>query len=178
MPVQATALSATLEIRSFVVGSSADIPPGQRKIINVPGIGEVGVFNIRGEFFAVRNVCPHQGGPMCRGKLTGTTRACFIPGTRPELEYIRDGEILRCPWHAWEFDIRTGEALFGERTRVVVYDVHVEGGEQVPPPDNGEAPGNAEIYPVAVQGGRLVIELGGRRASRMATRSGESADAG
>src|SRR5437868_2736668 len=112
----AEAATRVRKTRRLVVATAAEVPVGKRKLVVVPGIGEVGIFNIRGEYFAVRNVCPHQGGPMCRGRLTGTTRAIFEEGQRPGIEYIRDGEILRCPWHAWEFDIRTGEALFGNRT--------------------------------------------------------------
>jgi nitrite reductase/ring-hydroxylating ferredoxin subunit len=148
--------------RRFVIGSPSDIAAGSRRLINIPQLGDVGVFNLHGEYFAVRNVCPHMGGPMCKGKLTGTTRANFRPGRRPEPEWIREGEILRCPWHGWEFDIRTGKALFSERTRIVTYDVHVM------PADDDAVPGDAETYPVHVEGQRLVLEVPDRRSREAA----------
>ena len=66
----------------------------------------IGVFNLDGAYFALRNRCPHQGGPLCLGRLSG-----MLTSPRPgEYEYQRDGEILRCPWHGWEFDLRTGQS--------------------------------------------------------------------
>jgi len=138
--------------KRYVVGRTDEIAAGTRKLIAIPGVGEVGVFNNNGEFFAVKNVCPHQGGPMCRGLITGTTRPRFEPGKRPEMEWIRDGEILRCPWHGWEFDIRTGKAIFSSRTRVSVYDVFVD---EVEP----DVPSDAETYPVSIERRDVVLEI-------------------
>jgi 3-phenylpropionate/trans-cinnamate dioxygenase ferredoxin subunit len=77
------------------------------------------------EYFAVRDVCPHQGAELSRGTLAGTTLPCEEPG---EYTYARPFEILRCPWHAWEFDVRTGENIYQPNTRfrVKTYDVDVE----------------------------------------------------
>jgi nitrite reductase/ring-hydroxylating ferredoxin subunit len=107
----------------FPVAPVADIPPGSRRLVHVPGVGPVGVFNLGGEYYALKNVCPHQGGPLCQGRLTGTAEPVFRNGEAPQLRWVRDGEILRCPWHAWEFDIRTGQAIFDGRTRVATYPV-------------------------------------------------------
>ncbi len=92
-------------------------------MLDVPGLGPVGVFNVGGAYFALKSVCPHQGGPLCKGRLTGTAIPVFAEGEAPQLEWVREGEILRCPWHAWEFDIRTGLAIFDGRTRVATYPV-------------------------------------------------------
>jgi nitrite reductase (NADH) small subunit len=77
------------------------------------------------DFFAVRDVCPHQGAELSGGTLAGTCLPCTTPG---EYVYDRQFEILRCPWHAWEFDVRTGENIFFERSgyRIKAYDVDVE----------------------------------------------------
>jgi nitrite reductase/ring-hydroxylating ferredoxin subunit len=74
------------------------------------------------EWFAVRDVCPHQGAELSRGKLTGT---CLPAGEPGEYVYAREREILRCPWHSWEFDVRTGENVYfpGRRYRVKTYAV-------------------------------------------------------
>ena len=45
-----------------------DVPPGGRKIVAVGG-REIGVFNLGGTFYALRNICPHRGAPLCRGRL-------------------------------------------------------------------------------------------------------------
>src|SRR5579872_7618086 len=77
-----------------VVATVAEIPPGQRKLVTVRG-RSIAVFNLDGEFFGLFNRCPHQGGPMCEGILTG-----LIESDEPgHYQYSRKGEILRCPWH-------------------------------------------------------------------------------
>ena len=86
-----------------VVATVEEIPPGQRKVIEVSG-RSIGIFNVSGEFFALRNRCPHQGGPLCLGPLEALVRSTG-PG---DYSVSRSGEVLRCPWHGWEFDIRTG----------------------------------------------------------------------
>lgn len=143
-----------------VVGRVEEIPPGGRKIVTVAG-RSIGVFNVGGEFFALRNRCPHQGGPLCEGLLWGMLRA-RVPG---ELEYTRAGEILTCAWHGWEFDIRTGQSWCDpERLRVRRYDVRVEPGDALAAdtaPPSGKVPGPyvAETYPVVAEGQYLVVEV-------------------
>ena len=71
-----------------VVATVDEIPPGERKIVELEG-RSLGVFNINGEFYAVRNICPHQGAPLCEGRLTGLLQS-DVPG---EYRYTRKGEI-------------------------------------------------------------------------------------
>ena len=68
----------------------------------------LGVFRVEGEFHALLNVCPHRGAPLCAGPVTGTAKAC---GDDFGIAYDRAGELVRCAWHGWEFDIRTGDCL-------------------------------------------------------------------
>lgn len=104
------------------VGDASEIPSGSFRVVVVEG-REFGIFNVRGRFRAVRNVCPHHGAPLCRGTVDGT----YLPSAPGEFVWGREGEILRCPWHAWEFDLLTGCALFDERIRVASYEVQVQG---------------------------------------------------
>jgi nitrite reductase/ring-hydroxylating ferredoxin subunit len=126
----------------FIVGTTDEIQPGQRKIVEIGG-RQVGVFNVNGEYFAVLNRCPHQGGSLCSGRQSG-----LVQSSRPgEYTYSRSGEIIRCPWHGWEFDLRTGQSWFDPRAvRVRRYDVSVEPGsvlvseaEQAAPPEAKQA---------------------------------------
>ena len=64
------------------------------------------VFNLGGEFFALNNRCPHRGGSLSDGVAVGLVQSSE-PG---DYQYSRKGEIIRCPWHSWEFDIRTGQS--------------------------------------------------------------------
>lgn len=109
-----------------VVARAEDVPPGSRKIVKV-GAREIGVFNVHGSFYALRNLCPHRSGPLCLGRV----RPLVVAANFTELDHIREGEILKCPWHQWEFDIKTGQALFDENLRVKTYRVVQEGEEVV-----------------------------------------------
>lgn len=77
-----------------VVGKAAALQPGQRMIATLNGIS-IGVFNIKGDYYALINRCSHQGGPLCQGELVGLILSSE-PGT---YTLTRPGEILRCPWH-------------------------------------------------------------------------------
>lgn len=106
----------------YVVAQVDDIPPGQRKIVSVEG-RSIGVFNLGGDFYAIRNQCPHEGGPLCEGVVSGLVSS-KTPG---EYDYVRRGEIVRCPWHQWEFDIRSGQSWFDPaKTRVQTYETSIE----------------------------------------------------
>ena len=102
-----------------VVAKASDIAPGQSRVIAVKG-REIGLFNVGGEFFAIRSACPHAGGPLCLGVVTG-----FVTADTPgRYEYLRRGEIIRCPWHGWEFDIKTGQSWIDpKQLRVKKYPV-------------------------------------------------------
>ena len=77
-----------------------------------------------GELWALRNRCPHHGGPLCLGSVKAR-EAGGLPG-RYELSTQR---VLRCPWHGWEFDLKTGQSYFDpQKTRARSYPVEVEKG--------------------------------------------------
>jgi 3-phenylpropionate/trans-cinnamate dioxygenase ferredoxin subunit len=137
----------------YVVATVDEIPPGSRKIVTVER-RSIGVFNVDGTFYAIRNQCPHGGGPLCSGRLSG-----FVSSPTPgKYEYQRKGEILRCPWHGWEFDITTGQSWFDPaKTRVRSYDAHVAGGGEVA----GLSPGPyvAETYDIRVDEQYVILHL-------------------
>jgi nitrite reductase/ring-hydroxylating ferredoxin subunit len=111
-----------------VVARVEDLPAGQRKIVRV-GQREIGVFHTTAGLFALRNVCPHQGAPLCLGPVTGTT----LPSAPGEYVWGLEGRVLRCPWHGWEFNLETGVGLYDpyRHERVATYEVRVEGDEVV-----------------------------------------------
>ena len=130
-----------------VVGTVGEIPPGQRRIVELEG-RSIGVFNVHGSLYALRNTCPHQGAPLCRGLITGL----MLPSAPGVYEWTREGEIVRCPWHGWEFDITNGQSVFNpHRTRVRAYDVTVER-------DAPEDP-SIETYPLSVEDGVVMLHV-------------------
>ena len=108
--------------KRHAVATLAELTPGTKKIVSVPAFGkeiEIGVFNVGGKLVAYRNVCPHAGAPVCAGHVCGTT----APSQVGEYILARQGEILRCPWHGWEFDLLTGEHLVDEKMKLKSYEV-------------------------------------------------------
>jgi nitrite reductase/ring-hydroxylating ferredoxin subunit len=133
-----------------VVARTDEIGPGKSKLISVKG-RDIGVFNVKGEYFAMANRCPHQGGPLCRGKIIGLAESA-MPG---EYRLVRRGEMVRCPWHGWEFDLRSGQSWCDpSNTYVKQYAVAVEPGAEVL-----KGPYVAETFPVTVDGDYVVVEV-------------------
>ena len=107
----------------FLACREGELPPGDRVICELDGLS-VGVFNVHGRYYALHNRCPHKGGALCRGPVTGTN----VETSDFEYVYGCEGEILRCAWHGWEFEIATGRALVDPRVRARTYSVEVEDG--------------------------------------------------
>ncbi len=129
----------------------SELAPGQRKIVEING-RSIGVFNVRGDFYALRNICPHQAAPLCLGPITGTT----LPSQPGEYIWGRDGEIVRCPWHGWEFDITTGKSIFNpHKLRVKSYEVTVE----KPEPGSDINAESVESFPVTVEEGVVMLHV-------------------
>jgi len=103
-----------------------ELPPGGRKIVQV-GKRSIGVFNVHGNYHALLNVCPHQLAPLCEGAICGHN----VPSDVGVYDFQHEGEIIRCPWHAWEFEIATGKSVFNpHKVRTRHYEVEVaRGGE-------------------------------------------------
>jgi nitrite reductase/ring-hydroxylating ferredoxin subunit len=132
-----------------VVAAVGDIPPGTRKLAQVNGRAIV-VFNLGGEFFALNNRCPHRGGDLHKGIQTGLVES-NEPG---RYSYSRRGEMVKCPWHGWEFDIRTGQSWCDPtRVRARRYAVEVQPGARLV-----AGPYVAETVPVTVEGDYVVVE--------------------
>ncbi|HZZ26509.1 MAG TPA: Rieske 2Fe-2S domain-containing protein [Pirellulales bacterium] len=82
-------------------------PPGKSLEV-VAGDRVIALFNVAGEFFALDGVCPHQGGPLAEGELTGC--------------------IVTCPWHGWQFDVRTGQHQLSRNLQQPSLETKVETG--------------------------------------------------
>jgi nitrite reductase/ring-hydroxylating ferredoxin subunit len=133
-----------------VVATVGEIAPGTCKIVTVKG-REIGVFNVADEFFALINRCPHEGAPLCRGAILSRFEA-DRPG---EYRLTQRGGMLRCPWHCWEFDIRTGQSWCDpDSVRARTYNVTVEPGETL-----AKGPFAVETVPVSVEQDYIVLEV-------------------
>lgn len=114
---------STPAARRHAVCPASELAPGERRIVDLDG-RSVGLFNVGGEFYALHNGCPHKGGALAEGPVCGTT----LPTGGTDFVYGRDGTIVRCAWHGWEFDIATGRAVADPRFHARTYRVVVEDG--------------------------------------------------
>jgi nitrite reductase (NADH) small subunit len=94
--------------RTIKVAAVTEIPPGTSKEV-MAGDQVVALFNIEGTFHALDGVCPHAGGPLGEGTLTGC--------------------VVTCPWHGWQFDVTTGKNCLNERIVHGRFVVRVEGAD-------------------------------------------------
>ena len=134
----------------YVVAPTTDIPPGERKLFTIKG-RPIAIFNLDGDYFGMFNRCPHQGGSLCDGAVTGLVQSSS-PG---QYNYGRRGEFIRCPWHGWEFDIRTGKSYCApDRIKARAYPVETAHGTQLV-----EGPYIAETVAVHVEEDYIVVDL-------------------
>ena len=85
-----------------------EIPAGQGRVFKVLG-KSVALFNVAGRFYAINNICPHEGGPLAKGRIKG--------------------HVVSCPWHDLQFDVRNGFGTDGGGYCVASYEVRVDGDQ-------------------------------------------------
>ena len=85
-----------------------ELPPGSAKEVEHEG-RIYALFNVDGVVSAIDGICPHQGGPLAEGEIQGT--------------------CVTCPWHGWQFDVRTGQSALHGRIRQPLYEVKIENGD-------------------------------------------------
>jgi nitrite reductase (NADH) small subunit len=96
-------------VNGFVTVARADeVPPGEVRTVRA-GDEEIALAHVDGSFYAVQHACIHLHGPLGEGKL--------------------DGCVLTCPWHGWQYDVRTGENEFDRAIRLKTYEVQVDDGD-------------------------------------------------
>ncbi|HVZ09585.1 Rieske (2Fe-2S) protein [Rhodopila sp.] len=133
-----------------VVAKVEEIPAGTCKIVTVRG-REIGIFNVNETFYGLINRCPHQGAPLCEGAIVSRL-VSHLPG---EYGLSRPGEMIRCPWHCWEFDITTGKSLCDPNSmQARMFNVAVEPGQ-----DLVEGPFVAESVDVSVEDRYVVVTM-------------------
>jgi len=90
------------------VANVSELAPGTAKMVEVMGKA-IALFNVGGAIYATDNTCLHQGGPLGEGELMG--------------------EVVICPWHQWEYNVRTGEVVGDSTLKIATYPVQVEGSD-------------------------------------------------
>ena len=90
------------------VGAVDSFPPGAMRTVRA-GDRQLAVARIGDDFFALESACLHLKGPLGEGHL--------------------DGFVVTCPWHGWQYDVRTGKNEFDLAIELERYEVQVEDGE-------------------------------------------------
>jgi 3-phenylpropionate/trans-cinnamate dioxygenase ferredoxin subunit len=141
-----------------IVAPVSEFPSGTRRLVEVGG-RSIGVFHVGERFFGIRNRCPHQGGPLCRGHILGNVVADAPGAARASGEPLR----IACPWHGWEYDLETGQSFMGSaQPGVRSYGVRLEPGRSLVA-DGGTklipGPYQAETFTVRVEDDYVVLEV-------------------
>jgi 3-phenylpropionate/trans-cinnamate dioxygenase ferredoxin subunit len=167
--------------RKYVVGKAGDLDEGERMLVEVNG-RQIVIFRHGGAFYGLLNRCPHRGASLCEGRFIANITSTAV-GT---FEFHGESRLLACPWHGWEFDVRTGQSYFdpaGVRARP--FEVGVERGDALmveleageaglapaehPAGSAGErrpGPYRAETFDVTVEDDYLVVSMRPPRPSR------------
>ena len=108
-------------MREVNLGSvSAFSDPG-RKVVEIDGV-EIGVFHLKGKFNAYSNICPHMGGPVCQGKILPRVEEDIAVDRKSRgFVFSKTQTNIICPWHGYEFDIRTGRHQGNPQLRLTLH---------------------------------------------------------
>ena len=111
------------------VAKASELPDGERRIVEHGGI-EIGVFHWQGAFYAYQNLGVHQGGPACEGIIMHKVEDVIGPDRTWHGQKFGKEVHFVCPWHGYEYDLRTGECAADRRLRLKSFEV-VRRGEDI-----------------------------------------------
>ena len=126
-------------MRQVHIGSASEFADPGRRVIAFERF-EVAVFKLDGEFFAYLNQCPHMGGPACQGKMIAKVEEIIADDrTCKGMTFSKTKMHVVCPWHGYEFDIRTGVHPGNPRAQLRKVTIAVSGDDIIIGlPDVGE----------------------------------------
>jgi nitrite reductase (NADH) small subunit len=118
-------------MRRVNVGLASEFADPGRKVVAFERF-EVAVFKLNGEFFAYLNHCPHMGGPACQGKMIAKVEEILAEDrTSRGMAFSETRMHVVCPWHAYEFDIRTGVHPGNSRARLRKLPIALSGDDVI-----------------------------------------------
>jgi len=90
------------------VANESDMKDGETRVVHANG-NAIALYRVNGEFFATTNTCIHKGGPLGEGFLNDC--------------------VITCPWHGWQFDVKSGVSPVNPAAKIQTYNVQVKDGE-------------------------------------------------
>ena len=116
-------------MENHFVGRLSEFADPSIRVVNIGG-REIGVAHLKGEVRAYENICLHQGGPACSGRLIGKVEAILDEDLKVTGERFSESEIhIVCPWHGYEYDLLTGKCAPDPKLRLKSFPVSVDGDE-------------------------------------------------
>ena len=112
----------------WLVAKNSEMKDGDRRIVTA-GKREIGVFHKDGAYYAYSNTCLHQGGPACEGVLINNVVDIINPDRTYEGQTFGDETHFVCPWHGYEYDIKTGECIGDRKQKLRKFEVVKRGDE-------------------------------------------------
>ena len=95
-------------VRDLYIADASEFEEGDCRVVVRQGL-EIGVYRVEGDFYAYENLCPHQGGPVCRGKVIKKVEELLGQNrTSLGLTYSEEQTHIVCPWHGYEYNVKTG----------------------------------------------------------------------
>ena len=141
-------------MNEIMVGELSEFAEGGYRVLRVDTF-EFGVFRQGDRVVAYENYCPHDGGPVCQGKVIPRVEEELGPDQTSRGLRFSDKRNIVCPWHGWEFDMRNGQSWFDpKRVKIRSYPVAVERGEELQ-----KGPYVAETFPVHVEDSYVIVEV-------------------
>jgi nitrite reductase/ring-hydroxylating ferredoxin subunit len=117
------------QFSKVLVGKATAFADPGRKVVEVDG-REIGIFHVRGSFYAYANICPHMGGPVCQGQIIPRVEEVVEPSSEvSEPRFSSTDTNIICPWHGFEFSIQTGQHYGNAKVRLKSVPVSVIDGE-------------------------------------------------
>ncbi len=163
------------------VGKASEFKDGERQIIQI-GKREIGVFRHEGEFYAYSNICLHQGGPACEGLTIANVEERLRPDkTSMGLFFSEKDMNFVCPWHGYEYDMKTGEHISDRSQKLRKYQVVTKGMTCMSSPERASskrAPAKERLQPPRSPRRRQSRKPSQRRPQGCSLRRAESAGQG
>lgn len=113
------------QLKRSLAASLDELQEAVPRIVTIEG-RSIGIIRSNDKIYAVRNLCPHKRAPVCRGLVKGT----MLPSEPDQFVFGLENRVLQCPWHGWEFDLETGQAMcHGSKGRLTFYPTEIEDGK-------------------------------------------------
>jgi nitrite reductase/ring-hydroxylating ferredoxin subunit len=118
-----------LGMAEWFVAKSSELKDGDRRIVTA-GRREIGVFHKDGAYYAYSNTCLHQGGPACEGMMINNVVDVIDKDRLYQGQTYGDEMHFVCPWHGYEYDLKTGECIGDRKQKLRKFEV-VRRGEDI-----------------------------------------------